>query len=109
MKGVLITNKGLEKVSAKEVKNFLKTSSIMKEGLIEFEVKNYTDLCKIAYRSQSARRVILLLKKIKIRSLDDLKKIKTKELDKWLINKSFKALCERNGTHPSFYQYLLTI
>ena len=99
MKGILITNKGLEKVSAKEIKKILKTKSIIKESLVEFEINDCRDLCKIAYRSQSARRVILLLKKFKIESLDDLEKIQIKELDKWLVNKSFRVLSERNGIH----------
>ena len=99
MKGILITNKGLEDVSKKEVKDILNTGAVKKHCLVEFEVKNYSDLCKLVYRSQSARRVILLLKKFKINSLDDLEKIKTKELDKWLSGNSFKALCERQGKH----------
>ena len=99
MKGILITNKGLEDISAKEVKDILKTNPLKKNGLVEFKIKDYTDLCKLAYRSQSARRVFLLLKKFKIASLEDLEKIKTKELNNWLADKSFKALCERQGDH----------
>ena len=99
MKGILITNKGLEEVSAKEIKDLLNTKVVIKNGLVEFKINDYSDLCKLTYKSQSARRVILLLKKFSIDSLEDLKKIKTKNLDKWLSKKSFKVLCERHGTH----------
>ena len=77
MKGILITNRGLEEVSAKEINDLLDTEVIIKKGLVEFKINDYSDLCKLAYKSQSARRVFLLLKKFPIESLEDLKKIMT--------------------------------
>jgi tRNA (guanine6-N2)-methyltransferase len=109
MKGILITNKGIEDIAAKEVTELLKLKSKpeIKETAVMFEVKKLENLCLLCYRAQSAARVLLLLDELNI--TEDLEetleiieksilKLK-KELEKWLKNKSFKVECKRIGEH----------
>jgi len=109
MKGLVITNKGIEDIAAKEVQELIKLDSkpIIKETAVIFEVKKLEELCLLCYRAQSAARVLLLLDELKIKKdLEETaiiieKSISNhkKDLEKWLENKSFKVECRRIGEH----------
>lgn len=62
MKGLVITQVGLESISEKEVLSLLPKAKTTKgHGTVVVEVKELQDLCSIAYRCQSVTKVLLLL------------------------------------------------
>jgi hypothetical protein len=60
MKGFLITHKGMEDIAALEVKELISKNSKINETCIVFNIKNYEDLFKLCYMSQSAAGVFYL-------------------------------------------------
>lgn len=63
MKGLGISNKGFEDISAKEVKEILKKDCEIKEGCVIFDIDELEDLALLSYKAQSLNRVILYLGK----------------------------------------------
>ncbi|MFQ5621069.1 MAG: methyltransferase [Candidatus Nanoarchaeia archaeon] len=66
MNGLIITQQGLEPIAELEVKELLpkvKTTKLSASVLVE--VKDITQLCKIAYRAQSITKVLLLVAECK--------------------------------------------
>jgi len=67
MKGLIITNKGMEHVSALEVKEFLKIKDVKTEDyVVNFPIKKSDNLDLLSKKSQSASRIIYLLGEIKV-------------------------------------------
>lgn len=73
MKAIAITNKGLENISALEIEQLLKTKITIHETVVEFDITSYEDLYKLTYKSQSLKRVCLLLSKQELDNLDNFK------------------------------------
>ncbi|MBS1266391.1 MAG: tRNA (guanine(6)-N2)-methyltransferase [Candidatus Woesearchaeota archaeon] len=103
MKSILLTNKGIEDVAALEIKEIIGKKSEIEPFAVKFDCSK-KELCKLCYKSQSARRIIALLAEFKTEK--DLKpttqniKKNFPDLEKWLINKSkFKVDCIRRGEH----------
>lgn len=62
MKGLIITQAGLESISEKEILSLLPKAKTTKgQGTVIVEVKDVEELCSIAYRCQSVTKVLLLL------------------------------------------------
>ena len=61
MKGFLITHKGMEDTASLEVKELIEEKSKINEACIVFDIKNYEDLFKLCYKSQSSIGIYYLL------------------------------------------------
>ena len=81
MEAFVIVNKGTEDIAEKEIKELISSTPKSFETIVKFPIKNYFDLCTIAYKSQSISRAVLLLCEFKVdkeldKTLSVLKKIK---------------------------------
>lgn len=94
MKAVVITNKGLEIYSSKEIKKILNCETEIKENLVFFEAEK-KEIINLAYQGRTFQRVVIILHKgiFEKNPLDNLKEIKAK------IQESFSVDGERYGNH----------
>lgn len=106
MKAFAVTNKGIEDVALKEIKELVRVEAKAEDMVVLFSVNSFEDLCKIAYKAQSLSRVGQLLFKFKVAkelksTKENLKKsIAKSSFSKWLKKEnSFKVLCKRIGDH----------
>ena len=76
MKAFAVTNLGLEEYSAKEIQELIKAKTVIEDSVILFD-STEEKLAYLCYRNQSLIKVCSLLEKIKLNSVEDLKKIKT--------------------------------
>tara|TARA_B100000315_G_scaffold69879_1_gene63682 strand:+ start:391 stop:1524 length:1134 start_codon:yes stop_codon:yes gene_type:complete len=96
MKGFLTTHKGMEDIAALEVSELINKKSKINETCIVFDIKNYEDLFKLCYKSQSSIGVYYLLCEFDFDDIFDdfyknLEKIDFKE---WLNkNIQFRVKC----------------
>ena len=105
MNGFLLTHKGMEDIAALEVKELIGAESDKIEKCITFGIKDYEDLFKLCYLSQSASGIFLLLKKFEYSNISaDLKKnIESIDFSEWLgPETAFRVRCisygEEEGT-----------
>jgi 23S rRNA G2445 N2-methylase RlmL len=97
MKSFMTTNRGMEHIASLEVNEALGCKSKTCEDVITFDISGYSDLFRLCYTSQSARKICLLLYKC---SSDDIvkscgKAINNMHLGDWLDkDTSFKVLVE---------------
>lgn len=106
MKGAIITHKGFEDIAEKEAKELIGVESEKREGAVIFNIKELENLCALAYRSQSAIKVLLLLSELEIsddfeQTKKELKKtISELNLSQWLDETTtFRTTCTRMGEH----------
>jgi putative N6-adenine-specific DNA methylase len=102
MQGVAITNPGAENVCALEINELIKIKKTIKEdSIVKFRFSKYDDLARIAYRSQSISRIILLLHEFEVvNNLENtLKRIPIDKIDLSWITSSFKVEAKRIGEH----------
>lgn len=94
MKSLAISYKGMEYITALEIKELLGAKTIIKDSCVIFETDRLEDLALLSYKGQAVNRVLLLLDKFKIKDIEDLTRIKKIDLSRWLKNKTFAARCE---------------
>jgi 23S rRNA G2445 N2-methylase RlmL len=106
MNGAAVTIVGFEDVCKKEIESFGAKCGKIENGFVIFEVKDALMLAKIAYKTQTASRVLLLLGETKIsKNLTDTEKhleslVKDIDFPLWIDEaKTFKVECERTGEH----------
>ncbi|NQU98305.1 methyltransferase domain-containing protein [Candidatus Woesearchaeota archaeon] len=100
MKGIVITDKGLEETALKEIVEKIKSKGKIEETVVKFEIKKEEELCKLAYTCQSLRRVLLLFKEFKVekkleKNIALIKKINLKKYS----SEKVSVECERYGEH----------
>ncbi len=95
MKACIITSKGLETYSEKEIKNFLKTKTEIKEQIVLFEAQKKQDLIDLAYYGRTFEKVILVIdeQEFKKTPIDNFK------FDYQDIKETFTVDGERYGEH----------
>jgi len=100
-----ITDKGIEKITLLELDEIISVKGKPEECAVMFECKDYDELLRFCYMSQSIKRVLLLFSSFDFKNRDDLVS-KIKEcfkkinLNDWFDkDKSFKVECERLGEH----------
>ena len=100
MQALGICPKGIEDIASREVSEIISSTAQIGEGCIAFEIKTLTDLCKLAYVTQSLEKVLLLIAKVPFEDKENgLESIK-KELQKfqwkdWLgKSTSFRISCQ---------------
>ncbi|MBN2052273.1 methyltransferase [Candidatus Woesearchaeota archaeon] len=100
-----ITDKGIEKIALLELDEIIKVKGKAEDKVVLFECKDYDELMRFCYKSQSTQRAILLFSSFNFKNqeeliskIDDcLKKI---NLSDWLDkDKTLKVECERIGEH----------
>ena len=97
MKGLAITEKGIEDIAALEVKELINTKAEIKDSCVVFNIENLPDLCTLCYKSQSVSRILFLFDYFKFNN-DILKpaneKISKIDFSDWLgKNTSFAVRC----------------
>jgi putative N6-adenine-specific DNA methylase len=97
MKALAITYKGMEDVTAREISELIKPSSLQQlQAAVMFDFEKFEDLCLLCYKSQSAIKILYLFDNFKIFSLTDLKLEKTDMIDSSV---TFASRCIRLGEH----------
>ena len=99
MKGLLTTHKGMEDITSLEVMELIGKSSTTNEACIIFDIKNYEDLFKLCYKSQTAAGIYYLLQEFNNKDiLNNFKKnIGKIDLEGWLSkNTQFRVKCTKN-------------
>lgn len=96
IKGVAIVSKGIENISALEVKELINTKTVVKETCVTFDCKSYEDLCLLCYKAQSVNKILCIFSNFKFKELNDIKKeIDKIDFSKWLDkDKSFRVSCK---------------
>ncbi|MEK6967982.1 MAG: THUMP domain-containing protein [Nanoarchaeota archaeon] len=100
----LVTLPGLEELAQEEVKNLAGAASVIKGSCVFFNT-SASGVCRVAYRSQSAIRVLAIPSELDPSSLTELELSFKKTIDfgafKNFIGKNFtfKVECERYGIH----------
>jgi len=89
-KGAIVTHKGLEAVSGKELKELIGAECTIQPSVVLFDVNKIEDLCRLCYLSQSAIKVLSVFGSGKMKKLDDCFNIvKDADLEHWVDGKSF--------------------
>ena len=104
MKGIAVTHKGIEDVSALEIKELINSESKIEESICIFDIKKLEDLCLLCYKGQSFVKILYLIDNFSFRDFEDLiKKFNNKKIlngiNDWIKNKKFKTTCKRVGEH----------
>lgn len=92
MKALAITSKGIEDITALEIKELVKAKTQVKESCVIFEPKNLEDLCLLCYKAQSAEKILFLFDYFDFNDNDFFaalkKNIEKIDFDKWLNKKT---------------------
>ena len=101
MEAIAVTNKGIEEISAKEIKELIRVNTRMGESIVIFKPKKLLDLCLLCYKAQSLTKVMLLLKEVEFKKKEDIfSSVKDIGLKDFLDKKtSFEVRCKRIGKH----------
>ncbi len=105
IKACAIVDKGLEKIGLLELDEIIKSKGAAEDCAVVFECKSHDELLAFCYKTQSARRVLLLFDSFNFKTQDDITKkvkesLKNIDLKAWLEKgKTFKVECERIGKH----------
>ena len=89
MKGLAITNIGIEDAAASEISGLISSKTEKRKGCVIFDAKKHEDFFKLCYRSQSARKIMLLLSHFKIKTIEEIEKeIKNLDISEWISEKT---------------------
>ena len=92
MKAIAITSKGIEDITALEIKELVKAKTQVKESCVIFEPKKLEDLCLLCYKAQSAEKILFLFDCFDFNNnelFEDIKKhIEKIDFGKWLNKKT---------------------
>ena len=94
MKGLAITSKGIEDISALEIKELINSESEIQDSCVIFNIKKLEDLCLLCYKSQSIEKILFLLDYFDIKELNN--KISGLDFSNWLDKETtFKVSCKK--------------
>jgi len=97
MKALILTNKGLENVSANELRQLITVTDVdVKPGKVFFSCSSYNELTSLCYYGRTFSKVVLVLHESKISALPDESVL---EITKPFLQKSVVVYCERSGNH----------
>jgi 23S rRNA G2445 N2-methylase RlmL len=89
MKGLAITNTGIEDVAASEIRELTGARTSIFEGCVFFETEKFEDFFRLCYRAQSVSKILFLFAKFEIKKIDDIgNEIQKLNLDKWINSKT---------------------
>ena len=86
MKGIAICSKGIEDITALEIKELINSKASIKNSCVTFNIKKLEDLCLLCYKAQSVDKILFLFDNFKFKNIDAIKeKIDKINLKKWLL------------------------
>ncbi len=100
MKAIALTNKGIEDISADEIKQYAEVTEV-KPGIVLFDAEDLKQLLLLCYNLRSVSKIMLLLDNFKFKEspVDSIKKnLSSYNLNTWL-NGTFSVVGEREGIH----------
>ena len=59
MKAIALTNKGIENISAAEIKEFTNLNTEIKDGFVIFDFNDFKDLFLLCYKGRSFNKIVL--------------------------------------------------
>jgi len=99
MKGLAITNIGIEETTSSEIKELIGAKTQSGNGFVIFDTKKFDDFFTLCYKSQSILKIILILDEFKINDIDDIKSpVEKLDLKDWLDDSTFVV---RTGSRDS--------
>ncbi len=114
MDGLIIAHRGFEEVAAKEAEELIGAETKKEESCAIFKCKDYKDICKLAYKSQSAIKVLQLLSEFQAsqefeETAASIKKALSEiDLSTYISeNTTFRVSCTRKGEHNFTSQDIL--
>ncbi|MBU0667095.1 MAG: THUMP domain-containing protein [Nanoarchaeota archaeon] len=106
MNGAIITHQGCEEIAQMEIKELIGCVSKKKNTIVEFKTNKLQDFVLLNYKSQTAKKIIILLSEADIKpnfskTKKALKKaVENIKIDDWIEpSQTFKVDCEREGEH----------
>lgn len=85
MKGLVLCNKGIEDAAALDIKEIINRDAAIFNGFAIFDFEKKEELCKLAYLSQSIKKVILVLSSFEFKSEEGItQKAGKLNLKEWL-------------------------
>lgn len=99
-KFAVLAHEGFEDISSLEITELCKAKTTASKSVVEFTAE-LEDGCKIAYRSQSIKKILAVIKSFTFTGIDDIEKnCVTLKFDGWIDKaSSFAVRCIREGTH----------
>jgi len=98
MNALVLTNIGIEDVSAEEIKQLIDVKNVtIKPGRVFFECKTEQDLAKLTYFGRTFTKVMQVLTQFTFTTQPD--SAQMPDLKQWLKERAV-ITCERAGTHP---------
>lgn len=94
MKALVITNKGIEKISKLEIRELIKKDGKTGETVVSFEGNN-DELCRLCYNGKSFIKVLELLKDFSFKNKEEILRNSAVKIDA----KTFVVRCLRDGKH----------
>ena len=93
MEGLAICSKGIEDITALEIKELINSKAEIKDSCVLFDIKRLEELCLLCYKAQSVDKILFLFNNFEFKNNDDLfEKIKEYankiSLNEWLNKKS---------------------
>jgi len=99
MKAIALTNKGIENISAAEIKEFTNLNTEIKDGFVIFDFNDFKDLFLLCYKGRSFNKIVLLLESFNFNSKEDIyRRIKDSDINDWL-DADFCVNGIRQGDH----------
>lgn len=100
MQAAIITYPGIEQYTAAELKELLGVTSTVQERVVTFTVKKPEDLVRTAYRLQSGKHLLLVVKDFTFKDKKDIcNSIAHADMAPY-IGAAFAVRCVRIGQHP---------
>jgi 23S rRNA G2445 N2-methylase RlmL len=97
MKALAITSRGIEDITALEIKELTNTKAEVKDSCVIFNIKKLEDLCLLCYKAQSVEKILFLLDNFNFKDFNkEIKKAIAKiDFSKWLDKTTtFRVTCK---------------
>ena len=95
-----VCERGLEGISVQEIKELIGCTAAAGDGVVTFSFKELKELAVLCYRTQSLRRVALLLKQFTFKDCEDIgNEVKRIDVKEFLPQGTVGIDCMRVGTH----------
>src|SRR3989338_2380603 len=94
MKGLAICSRGIEDITALEIKELINSKSEIKDSCVIFDVKKLEELALLCYKAQSVDKILYLFDSFKFKDIEEIKeKIGKIDIKSWLGKKTFRVSC----------------
>ena len=98
MKALAITSKGIEDITALEIKELISSKAEVKDSCVIFNIKKLEELCLLCYKAQSVEKILFLLDNFEFKDFNkEIKKAIAKiDFSKWLDKTTtFRVTCKK--------------